>query len=174
MKATKKKNKIILLPELLKGKSLRLKFSYFALRNLIYYTDKGLRTQTKSNIELRYNTIKALMDNYFRCVDIYKTLNDSEIEILKKCFSQKNQSIIPKNDYSLAVEKELTFKKFAFYCNCLLELSFHINADYFNDKYIEDTVKEFSNKMLIKLNDNFIKFIINDVNETLELFSELD
>ena len=173
MKALRKKNKIILLPEILKGKSLRVKFCYFALRNLIYYTDKGLRTQMKSDKEIHNYNIKTIMDNYFKCISIYNTLSKEDSNLIEKCFTEKNHSIIPKNDYSLAVEKELKFNNFAFYCNCLVELSFHIDEDYFNDKYINDTILELSNKMLVKLNDNFIKFIIDDVNDIIALFSEI-
>lgn len=169
----KHKNKIILIPEILKDCRLKVKFCYFALRNLLYYVSKGMKTQMKSDRELNSYTINVLMDNYFKCIDTYNLMNEEETNLIRKCFSEKNIAIMPKNDYSLAVEKELTFKKFAFYCNCLIELSFHVGESYFNDDYIIQCIKELSEKMLVQINNTFVEFIVDDVNDTLRLIDSI-
>lgn len=173
MKVLNKKSKVILIPDTLKDSRVKVKFCYFALRNLIYYTDKGLRTQMKSNKEFHDCTIKTLIDNYLDCAHANSKLSEEESNLIRNCFLEKNKSIIPKNDYFLAVEKELTFKNFAFYCNSLVELSFHIGEKYFNNEYIFSTIEELSTKMMVKINDTFIDFIILDVNTILNLIDNV-
>lgn len=173
MKSISKKNKIILIPDKLKECRTKVKFSYIALKNLLYYIDKGTRTQTKHTKDSHMQVMNAMLEGYFNVIEQNNSLTNDEAKILKSCFTEKNQSMIFKNDYALAVEKELTFKKFAFYCNCLVELSFHVGEDYFDDKYISETIVELSNKMLAEVNDVFIEFIILDVHNIIELIENI-
>lgn len=170
---SKLKNRVLIIPDTLKDQSLKVKFSYLSLRNLVYYVDKGLRTQTKNVKQVHDTTIKNIIENYLECSKDNNILTDDERDLIKSCFTTANKSLIVKNDYILGVEKELTFKPFTFYCNCMIELSFHIGNDYFNDDYIKDTVLEMAKKMLVDVNETFIEFIILDVNNTITALSSM-
>ena len=161
----------VILPESLKNESLKVKFCYFALRNFIYYIDKGMHTQMKYNKESHDNIISDLIKNYFTVANDNDCLTDIACAKIKKCFSESKSAIIVKDDFILNVEKELTFKPFAFYCNCMLELSFHVGADYFNDDYIRDTITELSEKTLVGINNDFIDLVVSDMNLILQAIS---
>lgn len=169
------RNKVIetkvVLPESLKNESLKVKFCYFALRNFIYYINKGMHTQMKYNKESCKNIISDAVTSYLNLAKEHNCLNDIDCARIKKCFSETNSIVIVKDDFILLVEKELGFQSFAFYCNCLLELSFHIDKDYFNDDYIRDTIKEFSRKAMVGLDNNFIELVVSDVNLILQAIS---
>lgn len=164
----KQKIGIITIPEEIKDESTKLKFCYIALRNMLYYVKKGIQTYTKHNRNTTNSTIKQFISSYIKCCQDQNVFTDCELDKLKQLFITENTAVIPKNEYIFIVEKELGFKNFAFYCNCITELSFHIDNDYFNDEYIRDTIIEFSEKSMIGINDNFLQFIVEDVNQLLE------
>ena len=53
----------------------------------------------------------------------------------------------------------------------MLELSFHVGADYFNDDYIRDTITELSEKTLVGINNDFIDLVVSDMNLILQAIS---
>ena len=77
----------VILPESLKNESLKVKFCYFALRNFIYYIDKGMHTQMKYNKESHDNIISDLIKNYFTVAKDNDCLTDIDCAKIKKCFS---------------------------------------------------------------------------------------
>lgn len=168
-----KKTKMFIIPDTLKNSTTKVKFCYLALRNFIYYVDKGMHTQMKYNKQSHDNIMRDLIDNYFKCAEEHSSLSKEEQNLIKECFTSAKKSLIVKDDYIFVVEKELTFKPFAFYCNCLLELSFHVGEDYFNEEYIKDTINELAEKMMVNINDNFIEFIILDINSTLSAIDSI-
>lgn len=167
-----KKNCVIIIPEDLKNARLKVKFSYLALRNFIYYTFKGLNTYTKGNRDSRIANCKSVVDNYFQCHKQHSTLTDEEIDLIKKQFDTKYNAVVTKNDYILATEKELGFNKFVFYCNCMVELSYHIGEDYCNDEFIISLVEELSKKMMVN-SGSFPEFILQETKIILQFISDL-
>lgn len=163
------KDKVIYIPAIFVDQSVRLKFSYIALRNFLYYLEKGMRTQTKSNKKLSTTAMQNAIESYFSCHKEHNSLTDTELDLLKTAFTTKNMSVISSNDLFTSIEKAITFKNFTFFCNCFIELSFHVDNDYFSRDYILETVKELSNKMMVGLNDEFIDFIADTVLESIDL-----
>ncbi len=164
-----KKNEFLMfMPYTFADESVNLKFCFLALRNMIYYVKKGLMTYTKNNKKTHDATVKQFIDNYVECCKNSKILSEDEITKLLDAFKTKSNVTINKKDYILNTEKILGFNLFSFYCNCIVELSFHIDRDYFCDDYIKTTIQELCQKTLVSVNDNFIEFVVADVNELLE------
>lgn len=165
---SKPKLGVITIPEELKNSSIKLKFCYLALRNLLYYVNKGLRTYTKNNRQKSQSISNQLFTTYLTCCRENESLSEDEIDILVNIANKPNTMVIPSNEYILITEKELGFKNFAFYCDCMVELSFHIDKEYFNDNYIIDTIKEFSEKSMVAINDIFLNFILLDIKQIIK------
>lgn len=173
VKCKSNKNTVITIPADLVGTSTELKFAYLALRNLIYYTDKGLRLYTKTDRKTKLKQNQAILNGYIECAKQHNVFLDEDLNLIKRQFNNGGLSIIPKNDYIFSIEKELGFKTFAFYCNVMVELSFHTMKEYFGTFYIKDTISELCQKMLVKVDTSFYNFVVEDVYNCLKLIAQL-
>lgn len=164
-------NPVITIPEEIKNSSKQIKFSYLAMRNLIYAYRINIKDSSAAE-----NFAISLTNNFgLICEEhnIKMFKNDEERDNLFKLICSFDRNILNRNEHIIMLYRQLRPHKgttkeqlLTLYCQVMLECAFQMENGILTASIIESVYDELMKKMLIQSNDTMRKFFVNDIVDT--------